>query len=154
MLMFPRPRLATTPRRRIYGHRHTPLALASPVAFTLSPSPRSLALYDSARTLISSPLSDLRFATVRRCLLCLESVARRSPAPCLDIYTSSLSLPSSLGPLPNPLRCSSLHGSRPSSVVSGAPTAQGESLGPYSATPFPNPNALLLTLILPVCSST
>ena len=118
--------------------------LRSRPRLALSPSPRSLAL--SARTLISSPLSDLRFAAVRRCLLCLESVARRSPAPCLDIYTSSLSLPSSPGPLPNPnpLRCSSLHGSRPSSVVSGAPTAQGESLGPYS---FP------YSMILSVCSS-
>jgi hypothetical protein len=118
----------------------------SPVLpFTQSPSPRSLALDDSARTLISSLLSDLRVA-VRRCLLCLESVARRSPAPCLDIYTSSLSLPSSPGslPNPNPLRCSSLHGSRPSSIVSGAPTAQGESLGPYS---FP------YYMILSVCSS-
>jgi hypothetical protein len=54
---------------------------------------------DSARTLIFSPLSDLRFAAVRRCLLCLDLVARRLPPPCLDIYTSSLSLPSSPGPL-------------------------------------------------------
>jgi hypothetical protein len=45
---------------------------------------------DSARTLISSPLLDLRIAAVSRCLLCplcLDSVARRAPPPCLDIYT-------------------------------------------------------------------
>jgi hypothetical protein len=102
---------------------------------------------DSARTLISSPLSDLWFAAVHRCLLCLDSVARRPPR---RAWTSILPLcpylplPVLSGvPNPNPLRCSSLHGSRPSSVVSGAPTAQGEFLGPYS---FP------YSMILSVCS--
>jgi hypothetical protein len=125
------------------------LRLASPVPYShLRSRPRLARLLSTTPRLRPNPnlLSDLRFAAVRRCLLCLESVARRSPVPCLDIYTSSLSLPSSPGPLPNPnpLRCSSLHGSRPSSVVSGAPTAQGESLGPYS---FP------YSMILSVCSS-
>jgi hypothetical protein len=94
--LSPSPHLRTqlSPTRPHLASRIYALALASLAC--------SLQLRGSTQTLISSPLSDLRFAAVRRCLLCFESVARRSPAPCLDIYTSSLSLPSSPGPLPNP----------------------------------------------------
>jgi hypothetical protein len=125
-------------------------------AFALSASRLPRSLCDSTRTLIPSPVSRIygspptagisfariRFPADRRC----------------RAWTSILPLCpylSSPGPLhnPNPLRCSSLLRSRPSSVVFGAPIAQGEFLGPYSY-PYSMILSLSVTLILSVCSLT
>jgi hypothetical protein len=116
-----------------------PTAAFTDTGTQLSPSPRQSHLCSRPR-LTRLLSTTLRLRPNSNLLSPLGSAVRRRPpvSPVLGISCTSVartvlghlypvSLPSSPGslPNPNPLRCSSVHGSRPSSVVSGALTAQG-----------------------------